>query len=87
LTQVPTGVIRAFTRMQARLEAEESLVVSERMAIGAGNRKRDYHRTVVQRWMRAADVPKRARKGVPLAELAAMGIQVVMEEPKAATDK
>jgi hypothetical protein len=75
--------------MMPRLDAEEAMAAAERGAIAAGNRDRTYRREVVARWARQAEIQSRTRRKQRKTpeELAALGIQVVVEEPKALRDE
>jgi len=54
LDGTPRGLVRAHLRMLPRLEAEEALEMSARVAVGAGSLKAQGVRDAVQRWRRAA---------------------------------
>ena len=81
LSDVPVVVVEAFTAMLPRLQAEESLQEAERMAVGAGNRSKDFTRDVTRRWAASAGIRRKAQPAT-MADLVAMGFEVVPDPTK-----
>lgn len=55
---MPTPLLNAYAEMLPRLIAEESLLTSERVAVGSGSLKRGQGRQIAQGWMRQTDRPR-----------------------------
>jgi hypothetical protein len=75
--------VRSSLAMLPRLEAEESLLAVDRLAVGGGHLERDAMRRTLDRWLMAADPSARSprRRRVMLASpdaLADMGIGVTV---------
>lgn len=54
LDATPRAMVRAHLRMLPRLQAEEALRVSERVAVGSGSLRREASQAVVREWARQA---------------------------------
>lgn len=72
----PVAVVRAHVRMMPRLEAEESLLVAQRVALGSGSYKKDDARRLTHRWTNQARGPRISESAAAVnpRELAGMGI-------------
>lgn len=85
------GQIDVFTRMRRRIEAEESLIEAERIAVAVRTMDRKDAARVIERWERAIeakDSTKPRRKSAPLdaAAMARMGIRVITEVPPTSSE-
>lgn len=83
---MPIPLLQAHLTMLPRLEAEESIVAAERMAVGSGSMKPAPRRDVVAGWRRAAKVDAARRATDPeghraLAAAAGIGVRVVSRKP------
>jgi hypothetical protein len=73
--ETPLAIVRASSRMLPRLEAEESLLATQRTAVGTGSLSKDDRQAVVRRWARQVDIPAtQAVRTKDPGALAAMGI-------------
>jgi hypothetical protein len=84
LERLPIRIVRDFAEMLPRLQAEESLLTADRVALGAGTLKQDAARELGRRWERATRDPgardSRARVKLTPGDLAAMGIRYKVVE-------
>lgn len=76
---MPIPILRAHLLMLPRLDAEESLVAAERIAVGSGSMKPAPRAEVVAAWRDAAEIRIVRRpkdRGAHAAQLAAAGIGI-----------
>lgn len=74
---MPVPLLQAYLAMLPRLEAEESLVAAERIAVGTGSMTKDGRDQVIDAWRTAAQIRiiRRPRDRVTHgAQLASVGI-------------
>ena len=72
---MPTCLVLAMQKMIPRLEAEESVLAANRIAVGGGKLKKETAEAIVREW--SEHLPK-GRKGAPgVGGLAAAGFKVV----------
>lgn len=79
---MPIPLLRAHLAMLPRLEAEESLVAAERLAVGTASLKADARRRVIDDWAKVARPVAVQRPTDPaarraLAAAAGIGMRVV----------
>lgn len=76
LTRVPQALVRACLEMLPRIQAEESLQMARRVAVGSGTLTAEDAKAAQSDWLRTCEPvrrPKVRHKATP-ADLAAMGI-------------
>jgi hypothetical protein len=74
LTRVPLAVVRAYLPLLPRLQAEESLLASQRTAVGSGSLKREQARAVTGGWSRLVDAGVTPARPASRHELGGSGI-------------
>lgn len=76
--------LRDYADMLPQLQAEESLLAADRIAVGTGSLKREVAREIASGWERAAranaPAPREKRRASP-ETLQAMGIGYIVVEP------
>lgn len=77
----PIALVNACIAMLPRLEAEESIVTSNRIAHGSGRLERGQALRLAREWSRAADEGRPGARPVPVTpdilEAAGIGVRVV----------
>lgn len=74
--RTPTAIVLGLLTMQPRLEAEESLLESNRIAMGTGSLKAEDAAATAKRWDAAVNPDAESAKPQPAAALMGHGIPV-----------
>jgi len=74
--RTPSAIVLALLAMQPRLEAEESILAANRIAVGGGKLKAEDARRIAQHWSAAANDEQVAKAAPDANALRAAGIAV-----------
>ncbi len=85
LQEAPLAMLEASVRALPIVQAEESLLWSDRLAIGTGAAREHARRSALQRWHKTAAGGTRAKPAAP-AMIAGFGIELVGLPPQEAPD-
>lgn len=69
------GVIRVYGQMYSRLQARESMLMVERLAVGTGAMKASDQRPLTRKWREEAGGTRQLKTPLPKEQLGSIGIR------------